>query len=331
MINAAIVGLGWWGQNHVTAAKGSNKIRFTRAVDLAPENVQGFCDEHELNLTADYADALNDPEIDAVVLVTPHTQHTDQIVAGAAAGKHVLTEKPFALEKSEGERAANAMKDAGLTLGIGHNYRYGPAVQEIKRIIDSGDLGEIHHIEANLSHQGQIGIEGWRRANKEAPTGGIVHFGAHMIDIMCWYGGPMREVYGQLTSHILENDCGSVLVKFENGITTGYLANLMTTPATMHLHVMGSKGWARANGWMDTTKVTTCFGAGAVEDGGGSVNEIELPVRDIISQIRANDENFAAACEGKETYLFTPDEMAHTAAIHEAIAKSAASGQPTQV
>lgn len=330
MINAAIVGLGWWGQNHVTANRDSDKIRFTRAVDLAPENVQEFCDTEGLTLTADINDAFGDPDIDAVVLVTPHTQHTDQIVAGAAAGKHILTEKPFALEKSEGERAVKAMKAAGLTLGIGHNYRYGPAIAEIKRIIESGDLGEIHHIEANLSHQGQIGVEGWRRANKEAPTGGIVHFGAHMIDIMCWYAGPMREVYGQLTSHIMDNDCGSVLVKFESGVT-GYLANLMTTPATMHLQVMGSKGWARANGWMDTTKVTTCFGAVAVEDGGGSVNEIELEDRSIYSQIRANDENFAAACMGEEDYLFTPEEMAHTAAIHEAIARSAQSGQPTEV
>lgn len=330
MINAAIVGLGWWGQNHVIASKGSKKIRFTRAVDLAPANVQEFCNIHELTLTESYEDALNDPDIDAVVLVTPHSQHADQIVAGAGAGKHVLTEKPFALKKADGERAAHAIKNAGLTLGIGHNYRYGPAIQKIKQIIDAGDLGEVHHIEANLSHQGQIGIEGWRRATTEAPTGGIVHFGAHMIDIMCWYGGPMREVYGQLATQILENDVGSVLVKFETGVT-GYLANLMTTPATMHLHVMGSEGWARANGWMDTTKVTTCFGAGAVEDGGGAIDEIELPSRDIISQIRANDENFAAACTGEETYLFTPDEMAHTAAIHEAIAASATSGKPTQV
>ncbi|MEK9832232.1 MAG: Gfo/Idh/MocA family oxidoreductase, partial [Rhodospirillaceae bacterium] len=85
MINAAIVGLGWWGQNHVTASKGSDKIRFTRAVDLAPANVQDFCDENALELTDSYEDALNDPDIDAVVLVTPHSQHTDQIVAGAAA------------------------------------------------------------------------------------------------------------------------------------------------------------------------------------------------------------------------------------------------------
>jgi len=75
----------------------------------------------------------------------------------------------------------------------------------------------------------------------------------------------------------------------------------------------------------------TCFGASKPEESGGHTEELELPYRDIYEQVRINDENFAAACMGQENYLFTPQEMAHTAAIHEAIAKSAASGQPTKV
>jgi predicted dehydrogenase len=319
MIRAAIVGLGWWGQNHVRATANSDKLSFTRAVDIAPDNVKGFCDEHGLVLTDDL-----------VVLVTPHSQHVDQIVRAAAAGKHVLTEKPFSLHKDEGLRGIKAARDAGITLGIGHNYRYGAAVREIKRMIDAGELGEIHHIEANLSHQGQIGVEGWRRSAAEAPTGGLVHFGAHMIDIMCWYAGPMRRVFGQTTDHIMPADCGSVLCHFESGVT-GYLASLMTTPATFHLQVMGSQGWARAQGWLDSHEVTKCFGAARVEDGGGTAETVSLPKFDVLQQLRANDENFAAACMGEEEYLFTPEQMAHTAAVHDAIAKSAASGLPTAV
>ncbi|MDA0653442.1 MAG: Gfo/Idh/MocA family oxidoreductase [Proteobacteria bacterium] len=330
MIRAAIVGLGWWGQNHVLATKGSSKLQFVRAVDIAPDRVAKFCDAQGLALTDSFDDVLADPDIDAVVLVTPHSQHVDQIVAASAAGKHVLTEKPFSLHKADGLRGIEAARKAGITLGIGHNYRYGAAVREIKRMIDAGELGEIHHIEANLSHQGQIGVEGWRRSAAEAPTGGIVHFGAHMIDILCWYAGPMKRVFGQTTDHIMPADCGSVLIAFDSG-TTGYLADLMTTPSNFHLQVMGSGGWARAQGWMDTNEVTKCFGAGRVEDGGGKVETITLPKVDILAQLRANDENFAAACQGEETYLFTPEEMAHTAAVHEAIAKSAASGQPVEV
>lgn len=330
MIRAAIVGLGWWGQNHIRATANSGKLQFTRAVDIAPDNVRGFCDEHGLALTDSFDDVLGDPEIDAVVLVTPHSQHVDQIVAASTAGKHVLTEKPFSLHKAEGLRGIQAARQAGITLGIGHNYRYGAAVAEIKRMIDAEELGEIHHIEANLSHQGQIGIEGWRRSAEEAPTGGIVHFGAHMIDIMCWYCGPMRRVFGQTTDHIMPADCGSVLVAFQSGVT-GYLADLMTTPSNFHLQVMGSKGWVRAQGWLDAHEITKCFGAGRVEDGGGNVETVKLPEIDVLAQVRANDENFAAACMGEEEYLFTPEQMAHTAAVHEAIATSAASGLPVAV
>ena len=123
---------------------------------------------------------------------------------------------------------------------------------------------------------------------------------------------------------------GVVLVAFQSGCT-GYLANLMMTPATFYLNVMGSRGWARAQGWMDANELTRCFGAGRVEDGGGKAETVTLPKSSVLDQVRAKDENFAAACEGKETYLFAPEEMAHTAAIHEAIARSAASGQPVEV
>jgi len=323
MINAALVGLGWWGQMHIRATTGSDKLKFTRAIDIAPDRARDFCAEHNLELSSDYNDALADPDIGAVFLATPHSLHSDQIVAAAAAGKHVFTEKPFALKKADGARAVAAAQKADIQLGLGHNYRYLPAMTEIKRLIDTGKLGTLHHLEANLSHDGQIGIQTWRRSADEAPTGGIVHFGAHMIDLLCWFAGEMGEVYGQTASHVLDADVGAVLVKFRSG-TMGYLADLMATPATFYFNVMGDKGWARAQGWLDEAELTVRYL-------GGEPETIKLPVRDTLGQIRANDENFAAACEGKETYLFTPEHMVHTAAIQEAIAQSAQSGKPVAV
>ncbi len=256
-------------------------------------------------------------------LATPHSLHADQIVAAAAAGKHAFTEKPFALNKADGARAAAAAQAAGIQLGLGHNYRYAPALAEIKRLIDTGKLGELHHLEANLSHDGQIGVETWRRSADEAPTGGIVHFGAHMIDLLCWFAGNMREVYGQTATHVLDDDVGAVLIKFQSG-AMGYLADLMATPATFYFNVMGDKGWARAQGWLDNAQLTVCYISGQPE-------AVDLPPRDVEAQIRVNDENFAAACEGQETYLFTPAGMVHTAAIQEAIAQSVMSGAPVAV
>ena len=323
MINAALVGLGWWGQTHVRADAGSDKLRFVRAIDVAPDNARDFAAEYDLELSADYADALGDPAIDAVFLATPHKLHTEQIVAAAAAGKHVFTEKPFAMNKADGERAVAAVADAGVQLGIGHNNRYGSALTEIKRLVEAGTLGQVMHIEANLSHPGQIGIETWRRDHDQAPTGGLVHFGIHQVDMFQWIAGPVVEVYGQTSSFVLDDDTGSVLFKLQSG-ATAYLGNLMATSQNFHFQVMARDGWARTQGWLDSRTLTVHL-EGAPEE------TRELEPREIDAQVRANDENFAAACEGTETYMFTHDEMVHTAAVLEAIARSVATHQPVAV
>jgi predicted dehydrogenase len=89
MITAAIVGLGRWGRNHVSAVTGSSRIRYARAVTRNPALAQDFAAHHGLTLSCDLADVLADPEIDAVFLATPHSRHVDEVVAAAAAGKAV--------------------------------------------------------------------------------------------------------------------------------------------------------------------------------------------------------------------------------------------------
>ena len=103
MINAAIVGMGWWGQTLVESVSGgSDKIRFVAGVARrATEPLEAFSREHGLKFYQEYGEALSDPGIDAVVLATPHSVHADQVVAAAEAGKHVFCEKPFALRKSD--------------------------------------------------------------------------------------------------------------------------------------------------------------------------------------------------------------------------------------
>ena len=103
MLNAAIVGMGGWGRQLVDAVledgrPKSERIRITRAVTRTPDNAAEFAKRHGLPLTDDYASVLGDPQIHAVVLATPHSQHVGQIEAAAAAGKHVFVEKPLTLD-----------------------------------------------------------------------------------------------------------------------------------------------------------------------------------------------------------------------------------------
>src|SRR5215217_3486133 len=114
MINAAIVGLGWWGKTVVESVQGSSKdIQFVAGTTrtFTPE-VKAFGDAQKLKLAENFEALLGDPNINAIVLATPHSQHSAQVIAAAKAGKHVFCEKPFALHKTEAEQAVDATRKA---------------------------------------------------------------------------------------------------------------------------------------------------------------------------------------------------------------------------
>src|SRR5215475_1839826 len=113
MINAAIVGLGWWGKTLVESAQGSDFIRFVAGATrtVSPE-VKSFAETHKLRLSDKFEALLKDSAVNAVVLCTPHSMHTQQVIAAAHVGKHVFCEKPFALSKADAERAVDVTRKA---------------------------------------------------------------------------------------------------------------------------------------------------------------------------------------------------------------------------
>ena len=152
MIRAAIVGLGWWGKTVVELAEGSDAIRFVAgATRTVTPDTEAFAKNNGFKLEADYGAILADKNVDAVVLATPHSMHGAQVVAAAAAGKHVFCEKPFTLTKREAEDAVAAVKKAGVTLGLGYNRRLHPEIVKLREMIRGGELGIILHVEATMT------------------------------------------------------------------------------------------------------------------------------------------------------------------------------------
>ena len=133
MINAAIVGLGWWGKTLVESGENSKALRFVAAATRtqSPE-VKAFVEQKGLRLAANYEALLADPQIDAVVLATPHSMHAAQVIAAAGAKKHIFCEKPFTLTKREAEDAVAAVRKAGVTLGLGYNRRFHPEMTKLR-------------------------------------------------------------------------------------------------------------------------------------------------------------------------------------------------------
>jgi predicted dehydrogenase len=166
LIRAGIVGLGWWGKTLVEAVSGSSeRIKFVAgSTRTQSDDAKSFAAEHGFALSADFDDLISDENIDAVVLATPHSLHVDQVIAAARAGKHVFCEKPFALTKAGAEKAVDAVRETGVTLGLGYNRRWHPEMTKLRERIDSGDLGIILHVEATMTFPNALLLkpEAWR-------------------------------------------------------------------------------------------------------------------------------------------------------------------------
>ncbi len=134
--------MGTWGQNLVASVQGrSDVIRFVAGATRTPAKAEAFAARHGIPIRSSYEAVLADPAIDAVVLATPHSMHAEQIMAAAQAGKHVFTEKPLGLDAAGAERAVRACAERGVTLAVGYNWRFQPALQEMRRLFDDGSLG----------------------------------------------------------------------------------------------------------------------------------------------------------------------------------------------
>ena len=339
MINAAIVGLGWWGRTLVESAQGSDFIRFVRAATrtVSPE-VKAFADTYKLRLAESFDALLKDSNVQAVVLCTPHSMHTRQVVAAAQAGKHVFCEKPFALTKSDAERAVEASRKAGVTLGLGYNRRFHPEMTKLRDRIRSGGLGVMMHVEATMTFPNALMLKPtqWRANREETPCGGLTPMGVHAIDGMIDLCGAIDQVYCQSFRRVVEidsDDTTSILFRMKEGMS-GYLGTLTATGAGFSFQVFGSKGWVRLEGMTHVAgasseeRRTRLFGTCKFQPSKG---DAEVWQAETLDAGRATLEALANAASGGPAFPIPLDQMIHGAAVTEAVIRSAGSGKVEKV
>ncbi len=320
MIRVGIVGLGWWGKRLLEAAQpASDRLRFVHAVSPRPDLRREVADAHGLRLSPSIAAMLRDPDVEAVVLATPHSMHADQIVEFAAAGKSILCEKPFTLTRADAVRAVQACEQANVLLAIGHNRRFLPALAELKQLIAAGTLGRLLHVEGHVSNQNSsANFAAWRHDTDEAPAGGLTGTGVHMLDCFVNLLGPVRRVTTQLLTWAPQPtalDSLPVMLEFRNGMS-GTLATVRVTPVTWRLHVFGTEGNAENH---DQTEL-------ALRLTNKKVERCSLPE---VDTLRLELEAFADAVEGRAPYPIPYDQMIDTVAVFEAITRSVAAGGRT--
>ncbi len=327
MIKAAIIGMGRWGQNLVNSVQGkSDVIRFVAGATRTLDKARDYAAKQGITLHDSYEKVLADPAIDAVVLATPHTQHAEQIVAAAKAGKHVFCEKPFAMTAKSGNAAIRACAKAGVILGVGFNWRFQPALQEIRRMLDDGRLGKLLHMEGNFCGPSvyRFGQDHWRQAREEGPAGGMTGRGVHVVDAFLYLAGPVASVHAQSFRRVLDHgldDTTSMLFQFRGG-ASGYLSTIIATAETWRMQIFGSKGWAEVGDveHLTTWELKSCF----VDPDNLHVHHKPQITRfEPLSTERAELEDFARAAAARRPLAVAGGDELHGVAILEAILKSA--------
>lgn len=318
MIKAAIVGLGWWGKNIANAVQGhSKKLHFVHGVTQELEATRDFAGQKGFRLSATLEEALADPEVQAVVLATPHSLHADQVVQVARAGKAVFCEKPLSLTRADAERAVAACKAAGVPLGVGQNKRFWPSTTELRRVVASGALGHILHVEGHYSNEHSSKFFApWRDLPSETPGAGMTGTGIHILDAFANIAGPAGKITAQFISQregTDPRDTVSVLFRFKNGIS-GFLGAVRASPLYFRVHVFGDEGSVEA---LDETRTI-------IRLKGGKTEVKDFPK---IDSILAEIDAFADAVAGVAPYPITTAEMIDTVASFDAIITSIRTGE----
>jgi predicted dehydrogenase len=318
MIHCAIVGLGRWGRNLVEAARGHGRLKLTRAVETNIAIAESFCTEHELDLTCDFNAVLADDTVDAVLLSTPHSLHLPQVIAAAAAKKHVFCEKPLALRRDHAARMFDACRTAGVVLAVGHNRRFWPSMRALRDIVGGDELGTILHIEGHNSNENSEAItDGWRLSPEESPGGGLTGAGLHVLDAFVSLLGPARQVFARLNSRESgppPRDSAVLSIDFASGVT-GTLATVRATPFYWRVHVFGTKGSAEVLD--DATLV--------LRKSGSVPQAMKYHAIDTLA---AELDAFADSVENRQLFSVPEDQVLATLAAFEAALSSMKTGQP---
>ncbi|MFQ5691888.1 MAG: Gfo/Idh/MocA family protein [Nitrospinota bacterium] len=244
-VKAASVGIGWWSGVLADAVQKTEAIEIVACFTRNEEKRSAFAEKYGCRAAESYEAILSDPEVEAVLLTTPHSAHRPQVEAAPAAGKHVFVEKPLAHTVAEARAAAAACEKAGIVLSVGHSRRHQEGARKLKTLIEEGALGQVITAEANLSYSLGLTLDDskWRSSRAESPGGPLTSLGIHHLDTPAYLLGPIGRISAfskRLAAPVDIDDAVTAILEFESG-ALGYVGSNFATPKVFYLNVYGTE------------------------------------------------------------------------------------------
>jgi predicted dehydrogenase len=241
-VGVALIGAGMWGPRMAAATSRAPGIRLVTCFSRDPGRREKLAAEHEIEAAESFEAAIEHPDVEGVLLVTPNDLHAPQALACADRGKHVFVEKPIADTVEAGSEMNDRFQADGLVLSVGHAFRRFGAARRVKALLDEAALGTVVLAEANFSLPGKFVPEAWRWYRERAPGGPLLQLGIHHADTLRYWLGPVTESRGLFARLVTEaeiDDVGAVSLRFESG-AVGVITGSYVSPHTFFLRLYGT-------------------------------------------------------------------------------------------
>ena len=220
-VGVGMIGFGWLGKAHTRSLARIPMLFGDRAYDpvlvACADPAPGVADDAVAAFgfargSADWRRVVDDPEVDAVWIAAPNMLHVELVEAVAQAGKHVFCEKPVGGTPEQTVRAERAVRRAGVTGGVGFNYRWAPLVRYAAELIAAGELGTLTNYRGrffSMYGADPLGVLSWRFLLEEGGHGVTSDLLSHSVDLAHHLAGPIARVVGTTATFIPERPVGT--------------------------------------------------------------------------------------------------------------------------
>lgn len=250
-LRVGIAGCGAISRNHLAAFRALDNVQIAGVCDVDLDRAQATAAAWGVPAAVATVGELLDLDLDLVSVCTPHPTHEDVVLQAAAAGVHVLCEKPIAIELASAERMVAACDAAGVRLGVLFQRRFWPAAQRIRAAIDDGTLGRPIMGQCSVMLQRDpeyYSRDAWRGTWANDGGGVLMTQAIHYIDLLQWFMGDVAEVYGRINTykhgdHIEVEDSAAAVITFTSGAMATLEASTAVSPSLgVQLRVTGETG-----------------------------------------------------------------------------------------
>lgn len=249
-IRLGIIGLGNMGSSHCRLLESINNIQLAAVCDIDPLRLEKITSRYGCPGYASSSALLQARDCDAILVATPHYDHTTIGIAALKAGYHLLVEKPISVHKADCEKLIAAHKDQQLVFAAMFNQRTNRHYQHIKQLIDSGELGQIRRISWTITDwfrsQRYYASGGWRATWAGEGGGVLLNQCPHQLDLLQWlFGMPVAlRAHGSVGKyHDIEvEDDITCLLEYANGATGVFITTTGEAPGINRLEIAAENG-----------------------------------------------------------------------------------------